>query len=131
MKYQFNDGGRSKYFTASKVGDCATRAIAIAANRDYKDVYDELHKFLGYTPRNGIRYQDVKRAVQHFGGTWVPAMSIGTGCKMHLTENEIPMKGTIICRLSKHLCCVRDGIIQDTYDSSRDGTRCVYGYWKF
>ena len=23
-----------------------------------------------------------------------------------------------------------DGVIHDTYDPTRGGTRCVYGYWK-
>lgn len=30
---------------------------------------------------------------------------------------------------SKHLTCVKDRVLYDTYDCSRDGTRCVYGYW--
>jgi len=25
---------------------------------------------------------------------------------------------------------VIDGVINDTYDCSREGTRCVYGYWE-
>jgi hypothetical protein len=24
---------------------------------------------------------------------------------------------------------VVDGVVRDTHDSSRDGTRCVYGFW--
>ena len=131
MKYQFNDGGRSKYFSGNNVGDCVTRSIAIATGRDYKEVYGELHKFLGYSPRNGIKYDDIKKSVAHFGGSWVRVMKIGSGCKVHLKEGEIPMTGTIICRLSGHLCCVKDGVLLDTYDSSRNGTRCVYGFWKF
>lgn len=25
---------------------------------------------------------------------------------------------------------IADGVIQDTYDCSREGTRCVYGYYQ-
>lgn len=25
---------------------------------------------------------------------------------------------------------VHGGMVHDTFDPSRDGTRCVYGYWK-
>lgn len=32
--------------------------------------------------------------------------------------------------LSRHACAVMDGVIHDTYEDARDGTRCVYGYWK-
>jgi len=26
---------------------------------------------------------------------------------------------------------VIDGVLHDTHDCSRDGTRCVYGYWLY
>ena len=39
------------------------------------------------------------------------------------------LAGRIIVRLSKHYTCLIDGIIHDTHDPSRNGTRCVYGYW--
>lgn len=29
-----------------------------------------------------------------------------------------------------HYTAVIDGIIHDTHDCSRDGSRCVYGYWR-
>jgi hypothetical protein len=46
-----------------------------------------------------------------------------------LKEDELP-KGRIICRLSKHYAAVIDGVLNDTYDCSRKGTRCVYGYFR-
>jgi hypothetical protein len=57
-------------------------------------------------------------------------MAIGSGCKVHLKADELP-KGTIIANVSGHFVCVIDGVIQDTYDCSRGGTRCVYGYYYF
>ena len=57
-------------------------------------------------------------------------MKIGSGCKVHLSEDELP-NGRLVCNLSGHVTCVIDGVINDTYDCSRDGKRCVYGYWKF
>jgi len=55
-------------------------------------------------------------------------MFIGSGCRVHLRSKELPM-GTLIVSVSKHLTTVIDGVINDTHDCSRDGTRCVYGYW--
>jgi hypothetical protein len=55
-------------------------------------------------------------------------MTIGSGCKVHLKESELP-KGRIVCRVSKHLTCVIDGILHDTWDCSKNETKCVYGYW--
>ena len=56
-------------------------------------------------------------------------MFIGKGCKVHLDEKELP-GGTLIVSVSKHLTCVKDGILYDTYDCTRGGRRCVYGYYK-
>ena len=30
----------------------------------------------------------------------------------------------------KPIWVFNDGVVHDTYDPSRDGTRCVYGYWR-
>jgi hypothetical protein len=32
--------------------------------------------------------------------------------------------------VSRHAVAVIDGVIHDTYDCSRGGKRCVYGYWR-
>jgi hypothetical protein len=132
-----NDGGRSKYFKGKNAGDCVVRAIAIASERDYKEVYDDLAKLnqkydrsRKRSARNGVNPKAYK---YYFGWslnwTWYPTMEVGSGCQVHLRPDELP-SGRIVCRLSKHLVAVIDGVIHDTYDSSRDGTRCVYGYWK-
>ena len=127
MEFKYNDGGRSKYFKG-KTGDCVTRAIAIATNKDYKEVYDEVWKLTKHSPRDGTKKKETKMLMEHFGFKWRSCMSIGTGCKVHLRKEELP-KGTIVVRLTGHLCCVKDGVINDTFDCSRNETRCVYGYW--
>lgn len=68
--------------------------------------------------------------VAHFGGKWHPTMTIGSGCKVHLRADELP-SGRIVCSCSGHLVAVIDGVLNDTFDSSRGGKRCVYGYWIF
>ena len=55
-------------------------------------------------------------------------MFIGQGCKVHLKKDELP-SGILIVSCSKHITVVKDGFLHDTYDCSRRGTRCVYGYW--
>ena len=44
MEFNYNDGGRIKYFKG-KTGDCVTRAIAIANDMDYKEVYDLINVY--------------------------------------------------------------------------------------
>ena len=136
----YDDGGRSHYFKADKVGDCVCRAIANATGMDYKVVYDELNRRCKETrlpkrrrtksssARNGAYKKTYTKYIESLGWKWTPTMLIGQGCKVHLEEDELP-KGTLIVRLSRHLTCVKDGVLYDTYDCSRDGERCVYGYW--
>lgn len=130
IRFQYNDGGRSLYFKASKVGDCVVRSIAIAMGKDYKRVYEETMDFLGYSPRNGINHKDTKRLMAHFGGEWRPTMTIGSGCHTHLRSEELPL-GRIVCSCSGHLVAVIDRVMNDTYKCDREGTRSVYGYWIF
>lgn len=135
----YDDGGRSKYFKAEKVGDCVTRAISIATGKDYKEVYDAINKMSKSertsmrkqgrsNARNGVYKDTFKSYLLSLGWKWHPTMSIGSGCRVHLKADELP-SGTIIVSLSKHLTCMIDGVIHDTYDCSREGTRCVYGYF--
>ena len=63
------------------------------------------------------------------GFVWTPTMQIGSGCQVHLTADELP-SGRLVCNVSKHQVAVIDGVIYDTHDCSRKGTRCVYGYWR-
>jgi hypothetical protein len=67
--------------------------------------------------------------LKSLGWVWVPTMQVGSGCTVHLRADELPT-GTIVARVSRHYCTVIDGVIHDTHDYSRGGTRCVYGYWK-
>lgn len=137
MEFVYSTGGREKYFKG-KTGDCVTRAIAIATNKDYKEVYDSLFEFIksnsrrktGCSPRNGVRgYLSKRYLVEVLGCEWVPCSEFGKGCTTHLDPKELPTHKTIIVKLSKHLACVKDGKLYDTYDSSRGGSRCVYGYY--
>ena len=138
MEFNFNDGGRSNYFKG-RTGDCVTRAIAIATGKDYMEVYKAINE-LAKKERKGKKKKGISNArtgvykntydkyLKSLGWTWHPCMSIRTGCLVHLRAEELP-KGTIICRVTRHLTCVIDGVINDTYDCSRHGERCVYGYY--
>ena len=129
MEWIYDDGGRSKYFKASKVRDCAVRAISIATGKDYKEVYDALKELNGgKSCRNGTPKKVDKTYLKNIGWKWHATMKIGEGCITHLCKEELP-KGTLIVQVSHHLTCVKDGVIYDTFDCSRGEKRCVYGYW--
>lgn len=142
MEFIYCDGGRSNYFKAKNVRDCVTRAIANATGKDYKEVYDALNNIAKTSrkskrerrpssSRNGVYTRIAKKYIEGvLGWEWVACMGIGTGCHVHVDKNELPKEGSIILKLSRHFSCVKDGVLYDTYDCSRKGTRCVYGYWK-
>jgi hypothetical protein len=141
MHYVYDDGGRAQAGFRGDAGDCVTRAIAIAAQMPYQQVYDELSGHVKASPkavtrggrkkvsaRDGVPRRIWQCYLEGMGWKWTPTMQIGSGCTVHLHPDELP-GGRIICRVSKHLCAVIDGVIHDTHDPSREGTRCVYGYW--
>lgn len=134
MEIIYTDGGRSKYFKADNTGDCVCRAVALATGRDYKEIYDFINKLIKLesgdksSARDGVSRDMTYKIFEELGWTWVPTMKFGQGCKVHLKKEELP-SGTIVVNLSKHIVCVKDGILYDTHDCSRNGTRCVYGYW--
>lgn len=139
MEFIYSDGGRSKYFKGH-TGDCVCRAICNATGRDYKEIYNLINE-IGKREKTGKRkkgrsnartgtykYTEKEIIENILGWKWIPTMTIGSGCKVHLREDEIP-NGTLIIRTSRHLTCVKDRVLYDTYDCTRDGSRCVYGYW--
>jgi hypothetical protein len=132
-----NDGGRAAAGYRGQAGDCVARSIAIAAQLPYQVVYDALNaaakdeKPRGSRPssaRNGMARPVIRRFMKELGWEWTPTMSIGSGTTVHLCEEELP-PGRLVVSCSKHLTAVIDGVIHDTHDPSRGGTRCVYGYW--
>lgn len=139
IPFTYNDGGRKDAGYKGHTGDCFVRATAIAAKLDYKYVYDLVNaygkreritkrKTSKSSSRTGVYAATARKICDDLGLRWVPTMQIGSGCKVHLRSSELP-KGRLIVSVSKHYCCVIDGVLHDTYDCSRNGTRCVYGYW--
>ena len=136
MEFLYNDGGRADAGYKGTARDCVCRAIAIATGKSYAEIYEYLavqnKKQKGIkSARNGIftKGKWFKDYMKSLGFEWVSCMGIGTGCKVHLKKSELP-SGTIICSVSRHFVAVIDGVINDTYNCSRNETRCVYGYWK-
>lgn len=139
MELIYSTGGREKYFKSNVVGDCVCRAIANATGMDYKQVYDLINSYAKKehlskrkkkksNARNGVTKDTIWRILTDLGWKWIPTMLICSGCQVHLNEKELP-DGTLIVSVSKHLTCVKNRKLYDTYDCSRGGTRCVYGYY--
>ena len=139
-EFIYNDGGREAAGYKGSTGDCVVRAITIATQKSYQEVYDYFNE-IGKTEhtgkrkrgksnaRTGVYKRSYRKYLLGLGWKWTPTMFIGSGCHVHLKASELP-GGRLVCTLSKHLVAVIDGVINDIYDPSRWGTRCVYGYFK-
>jgi hypothetical protein len=139
MQFIENDGGREAAGFKGHTGDCAARAIAIATGVDYLTVYNRLNMIADTeritkrrhkrsNSRLGVWRSTAEAFLLPLGWRWHPTMFIGSGCTVHLRADELP-SGPLVLSLSRHYAAVIDGVLHDTYDSSRGGTRCVYGYW--
>ena len=143
--WTYDDGGREAAGHKGAAEDCVTRAIAIACGLGYAEVYDALReamlrektrrlrlgrgeKMRSTSPADRVPMNLTRAYLDALGWTWTPTMQVGSGCRVHLRADELPA-GRLIARCSGHLVAVVDGVIRDTYDPTRGGTRCVYGYW--
>ena len=141
ISWEYDDGGRKSAGFTGTTGDCACRAIAIATGKPYREVYDALNA-IGRTERRGKRKRSTSNArtgvyttavhkylVGQLGWRWTATMHIGSGCTVHLRQDELP-GGRMVVNLSRHMAAVIDGTLHDLSDCSRGGDRCVYGIWQ-
>ena len=118
MQFIYDDGGRADTGRKGNAGDCVCRSIAIASGLDYDEVYAVLangnaNQRAGKagkrsrSARNGIitKRKWFKDYMRSIGFEWTPTMGIGTGCKVHLHDGELPM-GRLVVSVSKHYTAV-------------------------
>jgi hypothetical protein len=140
MTYVYDDGGRAAAGYKGETGDCVVRAIAIATELPYQEVYDNINEIAKgertgkrkrgkSNARLGVYKGTIRKYMEALGWEWTPTMQIGSGCQVHLRADELPV-GRLVVSVSKHSVAVIDGVVHDTHDPSRDGTRCVYGYFQ-
>lgn len=133
MTYQYNDGGMVAAGYKKPKKDCVVRAIAIATQMTYAEANDLINQVAGKdvdARNNGVNKKVWKDLMKQLGWTWTPTMLVGSGCKVHLVADELPM-GCLVVSVSKHLTVMIDGVIHDVYPNvARGGKRAVYGYWK-
>jgi hypothetical protein len=156
-KFVRDDGGRSRSGIArggkgDDVGDCAVRAIAIATQRPYREVWNELtgaavrhvaNAKRGWGKR-ARRRSGVSLSLLHadhgndpevygpyletLGWRFKSTKDLPRGKGLHLRPDQLP-GGSVIVDLPGHLCAVIDGVLRDVSDCSREGRARIRGYW--
>lgn len=136
MKWVYDDPS-SRYFETHE-NDSISRSISIATGISYDRVQAMLDKYIEReclddkyvnNSRLKLRKEVAPMFLKDLGYSWICKMQFSGGCKFHLKDGELPKDKTLIVNISKHFTCVKNGIIHDLYDPSRDGTRAVYGYY--
>ena len=144
LDFKYDDGGRELAGFKGHTGDCVLRSIVIATSRDYATTRLELmqaqkeftqnyqgkkYRQKGNSVFRGLHRPVYEKYLEDLGWYWTPTMQIGSGCKVHLLRDELPNEMIIAC-VSKHLVAVDHGKIRDINNPSRNGKRCVYGYYR-
>jgi hypothetical protein len=105
MDFVYNDGGRAAAAYKGRAGDCVVRAIAIATQKPYREVYDAINApVLAERTRRGSRSSAAavlgeRHTNVTYGNSvlWLPTMQVGSGCQVHLRREELP-KGRLVVR---------------------------------
>lgn len=132
--FLYSDGGREAAGFRGSARDCATRSIAIATGRPYREVYDALNELAARErprkgadrsdARTGVHIRTIRRYMGSIGWHWTPTMKIGSGCKVHLKAEELPA-GRLVVSVSRHITALIDGVIHDTHDPRREDSYLI------
>lgn len=109
-------------------GDCVIRAISLAFDMDWYEVYDDLYRLgreMADMPNVNTVYSTY---IRKKGGEQISAYRELEGGRKRLTARDLAKRnGTFIISTAKHLAVVKDKKLLDTWDSS---DRSAYKVWE-
>lgn len=138
LPWTYNDGGRDNAGFKGTTRDCVTRAIAIATRQPYRTVYDDLNALAKKqrlrtrarsNARLGVHRKVYEPYLTELGWRYVPLAAIGQPSKLKLKVGDFTY-GRVIASVRRHLCCIIDGTIHDTWNPADPYPLMVYGYYK-
>jgi hypothetical protein len=143
-KWVEDDGGRRAAGYGKPESDCVARAITIATDKPYSEVFEALKAgatdyvrrwprsetagFIkksrsGGDPARGCYDAISARYLRSIG--WQYTRTKG---RLFLRADQLP-RGRLIVAVNRHYVAVIDGVIHDTFNSGGAGKRPVKGYW--
>ena len=126
MQHKYSDGGRRAAGYKGKVGDCSTRAIAIATGTGYKEVLElQVSAILETGDPNASATANCSRVLEDLGWEHIKVKRVGG--RWPLPVDALPYRGTFIANMHGHLAAVVNSVLYDEWDSR---WKPVYGYWK-
>jgi hypothetical protein len=142
--WEDTDGGRRAAGYGEPKGDCVARAIAIATEKPYTEVFEALkaasadyvkrwpdsvtaglikRSRSGGDPASGCFDAVSGRYLRSIGWEYTRLRE-----RVFLRADQLP-RGRLIAAINRHYVAVIDGVIHDIYDSGEGGKRPVKGYW--
>lgn len=136
MEFIKSQGGREKYFKRANVKDCVVRAICNATGEDYQKTYDgvrqcqeKFYRQMGVykgkkvSPRNGVPQEVTKEYIEkELKWKWHPLKNA------NILDHKFG-KSTYIVQMKKHLTCIKENKLYDSWDCQNKKDKTVLGYW--
>ena len=119
-KFTKDDGGRSKYFSTKKIGDCVIRAFAIALDQDYKVTFKDLFDLgleLGDMPNSHPVWKEYAKR-KGFVRYPTPKDARGKKISVRNWSADAP-SGSVIALTREHLVAIVDNVQRDTWLEER------------
>ena len=131
-KFTFDDGGRKAAGFKGFTNDCVVRAISIACNLQYREVYNWV-KAHGGNPRNGV-HRGIYAPILENYGLKEDKLSPGIGLSATLWEENLPSNCIVQTGKSRrnakgHLLAIVDGVVRDTYPSMSNPKNEIRMVW--
>ena len=121
MKFIKSFGGREKYKSCKlkkdRTSDCVVRAIAHALEQDYNETFQDLLKLSSELLEMPNSRKCFELYLEEKG--WIKNKPMRNSKKRKLRVFEYPKNGTYIVHTSKHLTCVKDGVLLDTWNCQK------------
>lgn len=123
------DGGKKEAGFAGEKNDCTVRAVALACDVPYRDAYLFMQKN-GRRKNKGSYFHSVVMVNNYdILGKQVKPEGIlaAKGIKTALLRNPKLRKGTWMVHMTHHVAVLKDGVLMDSFDSSR---KQINGAWR-
>lgn len=107
MYRYYNENPLNRY-----TDDCVIRSISCATHRSWDEVYDKLSDLAQY---NGTLFDQKDFVLWYLDSNFkrVPFIPKRVGDVAREYRNNI-----ILCTMKGHICCIKYGVIYDTFDPS-------------
>lgn len=117
-----------QYYNANPLGrnvsDCSVRAISLAEEKSWDQVYKELSDF---ARKEAITFSEIEFIDKYLADRY-PQYCWGKNQKIMTVGDfaNLSLKGRFLATMSGHITAIINGTIYDTFDPSNRYVWCVY-----